>query len=255
VTCPTDAFHGNPCRRGGQGTGTFYTQDKTSVAKENERLVHLEPGSDVKSWIIGPRNPRANPADDFRSEIRVRRDGSTLRIETGGTPSTLELKEKSWSPWVKVKFKMSMLQSVPGMVRFYVRQLSPMIEFYVSPVNFDPAAPVFPISSPPDYAKKLSEEIGPFATLGMAEDRRHERIPPRFSHTTLKLPNGQEFLARLVDVSISGAALAVAAKPPIGSAVVIGETAAQVVRHFEGGIALEFNRLFPIETFSENITL
>jgi PilZ domain len=106
--------------------------------------------------------------------------------------------------------------------------------------------------------EKLADQLTWLANrqaLGMAEDRRHERIPPRFSHTTLKLPNGQEFLARLVDVSISGAALAVAAKPPIGSAVVIGETAAQVVRHFEGGIALEFNRLFPIETFSENITL
>jgi hypothetical protein len=67
--------------------------------------------------------------------------------------------------------------------------------------------------------------------------------------------NGQEFLAKLVDVSISGAALAVSAKPPIGSAVVVGETAAQVVRHFEGGIAVEFNRLFPAEAFDENVKL
>lgn len=176
-TFPPDTIKGSmlagvgvPDLRGGQGTGTFYTQDKSAVAKENERLIHLESGSDLKSWIIGPRNPRANPPDDFRSEIRVRRQGSTLRIETGGSPATVELKERAWSPWVKVKFKMSMLQSVPGMVRFYVRQLSPTIEFYVSPVNFDPAVPVYPISSPPDYAKRLSEEIGLFATLGMAED-------------------------------------------------------------------------------------
>ncbi len=176
-TFPPDTIKGSmlagvgvPDLRGGQGTGTFYTQDKSAVAKENERLIHLESGGDVKSWIIGPRNPRANPPDDFRSEIRVRREGSALRIETNGSPATVELKERAWSPWVKVKFKMSMLQSVPGMVRFYVRQLSPTIEFYVSPVNFDPAAPVYPISSPPDYAKRLSEEIGLFATLGMAED-------------------------------------------------------------------------------------
>ena len=106
--------------------------------------------------------------------------------------------------------------------------------------------------------EKLADQLTWLANrqaLGMAEDRRHERIPPRFSHSTLRLPNGQEFLARLVDISISGAALAVAAKPPIGSAVVVGETAAQVVRHFEGGIAVEFNRLFPAETFNENITL
>ena len=56
-------------------------------------------------------------------------------------------------------------------------------------------------------------------------------------------------------IQISDDALAVTARPPIGSAVTVGETAAQVVRHFEGGIAVEFNRLFPAETFNENITL
>jgi len=44
------------------------------------------------------------------------------------------------------------------------------VEFYVSAVNFDPAAPLFPISFPHDYAKELSENIGLFSTLGMAED-------------------------------------------------------------------------------------
>jgi predicted AlkP superfamily phosphohydrolase/phosphomutase len=56
------------------------------------------------------------------------------------------------------------------MVRFYVRQLSPGVEFYVSPVNFDPAAPFFPISAPVDYAQELANGMGLFSTLGMAED-------------------------------------------------------------------------------------
>jgi hypothetical protein len=106
--------------------------------------------------------------------------------------------------------------------------------------------------------EKLADQLTWLANrqaLGMAEDRRHERIAPIFSHSTLKLPNGQEFLAKLVDISISGAALTVGAKPPIGSPVVIGQTAAQVVRHFEGGIAVEFNRLIPAETFSDKTTL
>ena len=106
--------------------------------------------------------------------------------------------------------------------------------------------------------EKLADQLTWLANrqaLGMAEDRRHERIPPRISHTTLRLPNGHEHLAKLIDVSISGAALTVAATPPIGSPVVVGETAAQVVRHFAGGIAVEFNRLFPAETFDENVKL
>ena len=106
--------------------------------------------------------------------------------------------------------------------------------------------------------EKLADQLTWLANrqaLGMAEDRRHERIIPRFAHATLKMPDGQEYLAKLIDVSLSGAALAVAAQPPIGSAVVVGETPAQIVRHFEGGIAVEFNRPFPVEAFDENIRL
>jgi predicted AlkP superfamily phosphohydrolase/phosphomutase len=63
-----------------------------------------------------------------------------------------------------------MLQTVSGIVRFFVRHAAPLIEFYASPVNFDPASPPFPISAPPSYAKELADELGRFSTLGMAED-------------------------------------------------------------------------------------
>jgi predicted AlkP superfamily phosphohydrolase/phosphomutase len=63
-----------------------------------------------------------------------------------------------------------MLQAVSGQVRFFLRALAPHVEFYVSPVNFDPAAPLSLVSAPGEYAKELAGEIGPFATLGMAED-------------------------------------------------------------------------------------
>jgi predicted AlkP superfamily phosphohydrolase/phosphomutase len=71
---------------------------------------------------------------------------------------------------VRVKFKFSMLQSVPGQVRFFLRSVSPCVEFYVSPVNFDPSAPLFPVSTPAEFSKELAAEIGSFSTLGMAED-------------------------------------------------------------------------------------
>lgn len=106
--------------------------------------------------------------------------------------------------------------------------------------------------------EKLADQLTWLANrqaLGMAEDRRHERITPRFAHATLKMPDGHEYLAKLIDVSISGASLAVAAEPPIGSSVIIGETAAQIVRLFEGGVAVEFDRPFPADGFDENIKL
>jgi predicted AlkP superfamily phosphohydrolase/phosphomutase len=163
---------GVPDLRGSQSKGTFYTQDKTATAQENEQLVILDSGMELTTRVIGPRNTKQAPPADSSCEIRLRVDtaGGKLVIQTGGVPTQVEIPERSWSEWVRFKFKLSMLQSVSGIVRFYVRQVKPPLEFYASAVNFDPAAPMFPVSSPADYAKELSEQIGLFSTLGMAED-------------------------------------------------------------------------------------
>lgn len=178
-TFPPDATQGKilagvgvPDLRGSQSKGTFYTQDRTASAAENEQLVSLDPGPSFKTKVIGPRNNRQSPAADTFCEINVQVDKSSrkLRIETGGSPASIEVAERSWSEWVRFKFRFSMLQSVSGIARFYLRQLEPHVEFYVSAINFDPAAPMFPVSSPNDYAKEAADQIGLFSTLGMAEE-------------------------------------------------------------------------------------
>jgi predicted AlkP superfamily phosphohydrolase/phosphomutase len=167
---------GVPDLRGSQSKGTFYTQDRTEVAQESEQLILLDSLLDsreeITTRVIGPRNTKTSPATDTSCEVRVQVDRAArkLVIHTGGSPARIEVPEKSWSEWVRFKFKFSMLQSVTGIARFYVRQLEPHLEFYVSAVNFDPAAPMFPVSAPADYARELAEKIGLFSTLGMAED-------------------------------------------------------------------------------------
>ncbi|HXZ20902.1 MAG TPA: alkaline phosphatase family protein [Candidatus Acidoferrales bacterium] len=179
-TFPPDEMRGHmlsgvgvPDLRGSQGTGTFYTQEKAAQAKESEQLVPLDStGGSLFTYLIGPRNTRENPPVDAHAEIRVEVDRAAgrLRVDTGGAPAMVELTPREWSPWVRVKFKISALQSVHGQVRLYLRALAPHVEFYVSPVNFDPSAPLFPVSWPGGYAEELAAEIGPFSTLGMAED-------------------------------------------------------------------------------------
>lgn len=93
------------------------------------------------------------------------------------------------------------------------------------------------------------------SALGLPEDRRHERIAPRHNRSTLRLADGSEHLAKLIDISMSGAAIKVDIAPPVGSAVVIGQTAARVVRVFEGGVAVEFSRMFTPEEFNESMRL
>ncbi len=178
-TFPPDALYGRmlagvgvPDLRGSQNKGTFYTQDRNVQARESEQVVILDSGSDLNTHVIGPRNTRQSPPSDTTCEIRVqlKKEPRSLAIETGGIPARTEVREKAWSEWVRFKFKFSMLQSVTGIARFYVRQVEPQVEFYVSAVNFDPAAPLFPVSSPANYAKDLAGQIGLFSTLGMAED-------------------------------------------------------------------------------------
>jgi predicted AlkP superfamily phosphohydrolase/phosphomutase len=163
---------GVPDLRGSQSKGTFYTQDRTASAKESEQLIHLDSGDDLATRVIGPRNTKQSPVCDTSCEIKVRANRTTrkLEIQTGGAPAKIEVSEKGWSDWVRFKFKFSLLQSATGIARFYVRQLEPHLEFYVSAINFDPAAPMFPVSSPSAYAKDLSENLGLFSTVGMAEE-------------------------------------------------------------------------------------
>lgn len=92
-------------------------------------------------------------------------------------------------------------------------------------------------------------------TLGMPEDRRHERIVPYRRHAILKIEGDREHVVKLIDVSVSGAAISTTAKPAIGTKVILGQTPGHVVRIFEGGIAISFDKVITAESFDENIKL
>jgi hypothetical protein len=76
--------------------------------------------------------------------------------------------------------------------------------------------------------------------LNLPEDRRHDRVTPNNPFAKVKLPDGREYTCRIIDLSLSGAALAIVDQPPIGSLVNVGQLRAEIVRHFEEGIAVEF---------------
>ena len=111
---------------------------------------------------------------------------------------------------------------------------------------------------PPAKRDKLATQLAWLANrqaLGLPEDRRHERIAPRDRYTILQLPNGREYTATLIDISMSGAALNVDCEPPIGARVIVGATPAEVVRHVNCGIAVEFLSPLPAEEFGESTTI
>lgn len=89
--------------------------------------------------------------------------------------------------------------------------------------------------------------------LGFAEDRRHDRLVSKNPHVTVTLPDASEHRARILDLSLSGAALGMTIRPSIGSPVTVGRLRARVVRQFEEGIAVEFASLQTITSIEENI--
>ncbi|WP_051469484.1 PilZ domain-containing protein [Chelativorans sp. J32] len=76
--------------------------------------------------------------------------------------------------------------------------------------------------------------------LDLPEERRYERVTPANPMSTVRSPDGHEHPCRIVDLSVSGAAVETAVKPPIGSTIFLANLRGIVVRHFEHGFALEF---------------
>ena len=75
-----------------------------------------------------------------------------------------------WSDWKHLPFKLNVFTKVSGIVRFYLDAVDPQLKLYLSPINFDPRKPAFPISYPAHYAEELADEIGLYHTIGQAED-------------------------------------------------------------------------------------
>jgi hypothetical protein len=106
--------------------------------------------------------------------------------------------------------------------------------------------------------EKLADQLTWLANrhiLGMPEDRRHERIIPQNPRSTLRFDDGREYIVKLIDVSLSGVAIRADIRPPLGTIVTVGKTPGRIMRHFDGGIAVEFIRQIAVEMFDENVEI
>jgi predicted AlkP superfamily phosphohydrolase/phosphomutase len=159
---------GVPDLRGGLGTPTWYTTEPGVVAGESERVTQITlDGTRATVPLVGPRLPRGGDAT-VDLALTLDADRTQVTIRAGG--SSVEVRRGEWSRWLKVKFKLGMLQGVAGAVRFFLPGAAGGFALYASPVNFAPDAPPFPISAPWDYAGELEKVVGTYYTTGMVED-------------------------------------------------------------------------------------
>jgi hypothetical protein len=91
--------------------------------------------------------------------------------------------------------------------------------------------------------------------LDLPEDRRHERVAPRNPMNILQMEDGRQYQCRIIDLSLSGAAVEIDVRPALGVQVLLGTMRGQVVRHFEDGVAIEFAVIQREETLEAEFNL
>lgn len=113
------------------------------------------------------------------------------------------------------------------------------------------------ISATPRKRDKLASQLTWLANrdiLNLPEDRRHDRIVPRNPIAILTLEDGTRITCRILDLSMSGAAVSAEKTPPLQSRVALGKVLARVVRSLEEGFALEFIHEQHADTLEDDVT-
>lgn len=185
LTFPPEKFAGAllsamcvPDLRGSQGSFTYYTTDPAEIGGGEEapegtggerHLVEVNDGL-VEATLPGPENSMRVDSPTMQLPFTVKLDQAKGTVELRVAGKKYKLKEREYSPWVRLVYKAGPGVKVHGIARFYVTKLGEHFGLYVTPINIDPAKPALPISWPGFYSVYLAKLIGEFATLGLAED-------------------------------------------------------------------------------------
>jgi predicted AlkP superfamily phosphohydrolase/phosphomutase len=168
---------GTPDILGTYGTFSLFTDIPSKYEGKDVTGGQIFPvevsDSVVRAQLEGPKNSFRKDAPnimvDFTAYIDPENSVGKIKVQD----KEILLNVGEWSAWTQIKFEaIPHLQSVKGMCRFYLKQVHPNFELYVTPINIDPVKPALPISTPDDYCGELAEEVGRYYTQGMPEDTK-----------------------------------------------------------------------------------
>lgn len=183
ISYPPEKFDGNvlsamctPDLRGTQGTFSFFTtKSKNAEAAKGDgttggEITALEKAGEgiYKGKLLGPADPRDKKGAPLAIEFTLQPDGEDEALLTiGDTVQRLELGE--FSQWIPVEFVFGR-KKIAGICRFCLRELTPDVSLYVTPINANPEEPALPIAEPIFFSTWLAKRRGLFGTLGLMED-------------------------------------------------------------------------------------
>ncbi|MET0443154.1 MAG: PilZ domain-containing protein [Tardiphaga sp.] len=112
------------------------------------------------------------------------------------------------------------------------------------------------VGATPRKRDKLAAQLTWLANrdiLNLPEDRRHDRVLPRNPTSILTLEDGSQITCRIIDLSLSGAAVSAERRPALNTLVSLGRVQSRVVRYLEEGFALEFVHEQSLETLEDSV--
>ncbi len=175
---------GTPDLADAYGMFSYYTSD------EFEHYPHISGGTvhyvevrdnRVDGVLLGPENTLHTPAyagaDPNASKAKApftvwldsRNDA--VRIDIQG--QSLVLNRGEYSDWVNVDFELlPVIGSISGIARFYLKQVRPHFQLYVTPINIDPSNQAVPVTYPKEFGAEIARDIGAFWTKGLPCDTK-----------------------------------------------------------------------------------
>jgi len=179
ITFPPEKFRGHllsgmcaPDLKGSQGTFSFYTSDEENIKKREEGMtipVKIEDNI-VKTHISGPENSLLKKEEELRLPLTILLDKEKEQAHLEVSGQKFSLEKNTFSDWKRITFRPGLGMKIKAICKFYITQISPHFEMYITPLNIDPEKPALPISHPFIYSIYLAKLLGSFITLGEAND-------------------------------------------------------------------------------------
>ena len=153
-----------PDLQGTQGSFSFYsTRQRTGQHTGGQQYVIRVKDGVCESKLTGPPGADGH-AMKCPFQVTFDETSGKATVEVGGASATVGVRE--YTPWMTIPF-----DNCTGIARFYVQTWeNGEYGIYVTPINIDPDSPAMPISHPFVYSIYLAKTMGPYATLGLAED-------------------------------------------------------------------------------------
>jgi len=172
---------GTPDIIGTLGVYTVYSDDSKyqySDLRQNAKIRTVQIiDNQFTDFVFGPENSiiagDVKPDTTLPLTVHIDPDNPIVKIVIGDKddePKEIILKQGEWSDFVSMDFEIvPMVVAVPGITKFYLKEVRPNFTLYCDPINISPESPIPDISTPASWASELYEKHGYFYTKGMPE--------------------------------------------------------------------------------------